>query len=173
MTAQFELEDFVILQNYQLVNSNLITPEEQKREGGATDLKIQLFFAASKYNKSSREVLDYQIVQTLGAFTKVKIPENAFVEMRRLGLTQKSVVTMRCVPNAWSIFDKEKKARLGVWFQLDSLLKLDGRDINYRVILPKVYAQTDAFEYFDRKNGGDTAKIESQFNSELDSYLEA
>lgn len=172
MTAQFELEDFVLLQDYRLTNTNLITPEEQKREGGATELKIQLFFTAPKYNKSTREVLQSNIVEALSAFTKVKLPEAAFKELLNLGLTERSTVTMRCVPNAWSIFDKDKKPRLGVWFQLDSLLKLDGRDINYRVILPKQFSKTNAFDYFNNK-GGDTARIEAQFNSELDSYLEA
>jgi hypothetical protein len=153
----------------------IVVPPPQKKEGESQSNykeKVQLFFYGRCIKKNSDRVISENEAKMSHSFlgdvvlAKFKIEESIFAELFRMGLVENSNSDWDVIPTYYAIKQKDGKPdQMGVWFNPVTLLKLNGKDINYPLIRVPEDKRENAFEKYSRH---DLGTLESQINAELE-----
>lgn len=170
-----EITHITRMPNMQLHRA-IIVPPPPKKDGESQSNykeKVQLFFYGRCIKKNSDRVISEYEAKMSHAFlgdtilAKFKIEEAIFAELFRMGLIENSHSDWDVIPQYYHMEsgDSKKNDSKGVWFAPATLLKLNGKDINYPIIRIPEDKRENAFEKYSRQ---DLGTLESQINAELE-----
>lgn len=175
-----EITHITRMVNLQLHKAVIVPPEPNKdgSENPNRKPKVQMMFFGRCIKKNGDRVIQPHEAKEnhslLGEaiLAKFKIEEALFAEFYRFGLVENSISDWDVIPNYYRMKPSEKQpeGNMGVWFQPVTLLKLNGKDINYPIIKVPEDKRENAFEKYSRHDLGalDLGALESQINAELE-----
>jgi len=170
-----EITHITRMVNLQLHRAVIVPPQPNKdgSENPNRKPKVQMMFFGRCIKKNGDRVIQPHEAKEnhslLGdvILAKFKIEEALFAELYRFGLVEKSISDWDVIPTYYRMepTEKSKEGNMGVWFAPVTLLRLNGKDINYPIIRQLEDKREDAFAKYSRH---DLGALESQINAELE-----
>jgi hypothetical protein len=163
-----------------LFSAGDVEPEEGEndKKGSNDKLKIQLLFYGRCIKKGAAKIIKAEDIHDSlgdGVLAKLKVEEEVFAQLYRLGLREGTISDWDVIPQAWTM-PGTKGIKSGTWYQPTALISLDGREINYQILKSQNTRKPlkNSFERF--KNSSNThvswdASLENlgnQINAELE-----
>jgi hypothetical protein len=181
--AEFEIIHIARLTGMRLFSAGDVEPEEGEngKKGGTDKLKIQLLFYGRCIKKGAAKIIGSdkieQVHETLGdgVLAKLKVEEEVFAELYRLGIREGTVSDWDVIPHAWTM-PGTKGIKSGTWYQPTALIRLNGKDINFQILKSQNAKKPlkNAFERFGNSTNthsnwsGEMGNLEHQINAELE-----
>jgi len=181
--SDFQIIHIARLTGMRLFSAGDVEPDEgENGKKGANDkLKIQLLFYGRCIKKGAAKIIGFdqirQIHDTLGdgVLAKLKVEEEVFAELYRLGLREGTVSDWDVIPHAWTM-PGPKGIKSGTWYQPTALVRLDSKDINHQILKNQNARKPlkNAFERFENSSNthstwsGELGTLEHQINTELE-----
>jgi len=167
-----------------LFSAGDVEPEEGEndKKGSNDKLKIQLLFYGRCLKKGAAKIIKAEDIHDSlgdGVLAKLKVEEEVFAQLYRLGLREGTISDWDVIPQAWTM-PGTKGIKSGTWYQPTALISLDGREINYQILKSQNTRKPlkNSFERFKNSNNTHTAiswdgdaslgNLENQINAELE-----
>ncbi len=178
--SEFEIIHIARLTGMRLFSAGDVEPEEGEndKKGSNDKLKIQLLFYGRCIKKGAAKIIKAEDIHDSlgdGVLAKLKVEEEVFAQLYRLGLREGTISDWDVIPQAWTM-PGTKGIKSGTWYQPTALISLDGREINYQILKSQNTRKPlkNSFERF--KNSSNThvswdASLENlgnQINAELE-----
>lgn len=184
-----EITHITRMVNLQLHKAVIVPPQLNKdgSENPNRKPKVQMMFFGRCIKKNGDRVIQpndakqNHLLLGEAILAKFKIQEDIFAELYRFGLIENSVSDWDVIPTyykinptAEDIANGKKEGNMGVWFAPVTLLKLNGKDINYPIIKALEDKREDAFAKYSssslpwQNSSSELQSLESQINAELE-----
>ncbi len=164
--SDFDLLHVIRLPSLEFSHAGIVPQEEKdKAKGIESQLKIQLFFFGQRVEKKALEIIAQEEVKRIRpllgekVLIKFKVSEEVFKYCYRLGLRSGAKCDWIAVPQPWGFKNNKGELILGIWFMAATLLRLNGKEINYQILKNQSTqpVMQDAFAYFGFSNSTHTA----------------
>jgi len=178
--SEFEIIHIARLTGMKLFSAGDVEPEEgENGKKGANDkLKIQLLFYGRCIKKGQAKIFRAENVHDSlgdGVLAKLKVEEEVFAELYRLGLREGTVSDWDVIPQAWTM-PGTKGIKSGTWYQPTALITLENREINYQILKSQNTRKPlkNSFERFEKSNhthpswDASLGNLEKEINAELE-----
>jgi len=182
--SEFEIIHIARLTGMRLFSAGDVEPEEGEndKKGSNDKLKIQLLFYGRCLKKGAAKIIKAEDIHDSlgdGVLAKLKVEEEVFAQLYRLGLREGTISDWDVIPQAWTM-PGTKGIKSGTWYQPTALISLDGREINYQILKSQNTRKPlkNSFERFKNSNNTHTAiswdgdaslgNLENQINAELE-----
>jgi hypothetical protein len=163
-----------------LFSAGDVEPEEGENDKKDSNdkLKIQLLFYGRCIKKGAAKIIKAEDIHDSlgdGVLAKLKVEEEVFAQLYRLGLREGTISDWDVIPQAWTM-PGTKGIKSGTWYQPTALISLDGREINYQILKSQNTRKPlkNSFERFKKSSNthvGWDASLENlgnQINAELE-----
>lgn len=181
--SDFEILHIARLTSMELFTADVVEPEaaDAGKKNPSDRLRVEMFFLGTCNQKGDDKVIsgaEIKLVHsTLGnkMLAKFKLDEDVFQRLLQMGLLPGTTSDWDVIPQPWSMPGKTGP-KLGIWYQPVSLIKLNGKVINYQILKSSTTKKPrqNAFERFGGSNNTHTnwdaslGNLERQINTELE-----
>jgi hypothetical protein len=166
-----------------LFSAGDVEPDEgdNGKKGANDKLKIQLLFYGRCIKKGEAKIIGSEKIREVhetlgdGVLAKLKVEEEVFAELYRLGLREGTVSDWDVIPHAWTM-PGAKGMKSGTWFQPTAFIRLDNRELNYQILKSQNTRKPlkNSFERFEKSNNthinwdASLGSLEKEINAELE-----
>jgi len=178
--SDFQIIHIARLTDMKLFSAGDVEPEEGEndKKGGNDKLKIQLLFYGKCIKKGEAKIFRAENVHDSlgdGVLAKLKVEEDVFSELYRLGLREGTISDWDVIPQAWTMPGKTGM-KSGTWYQPTTLIRLENREINYQILKSQNTRKPlkNSFERFEKSNNTHTnwdasmGNLKKEINAELE-----